>query len=100
MKHRFAALLVVGIMALSLAACGQQPVANNGSTSEPDTSAVQSNTPEGALIIAQQGMFSAGGTVITSDGTFDVSNYYMSREGSTTHVDPVSYTHLTLPTKA
>lgn len=32
-------------------------------------------------------MFSAGGTVITSDGTFDVSNYYMSREGSTSHVD-------------
>lgn len=32
-------------------------------------------------------MFSAGGTVITSDGTFDVSNYYTSREGSTAHVD-------------
>ena len=32
-------------------------------------------------------MFSAGGTVIQSDGTFDVSNYYMSREGSTSHVD-------------
>ena len=32
-------------------------------------------------------MFSAGGTVLTSDGTFDVSNYYMSREGSTSHVD-------------
>lgn len=87
MKHRFAALLLAGIMALSLAACGQQSAANNGSTSEPDTSAVQSNTPEDALIIAQQGMFSAGGTVITSDGTFDVSNYYMSREGSTAHVD-------------
>ena len=87
MKHRFAALLLAGIMALSLAACGQQSAANNGSTSEPDTSAVQSNTPEDALIIAQQGMFSAGGAVITSDGTFDVSNYYMSREGSTAHVD-------------
>ena len=37
--------------------------------------------------IAEQGMFSAGGTVITSDGTFDVSNYYTSREGSTSHVD-------------
>ena len=87
MKHRFDALLLDGIMERSLAACGQQSAANNGSTSEPDTSAVQSNTPEDALIIAQQGMFSAGGAVITSDGTFDVSNYYMSREGSTAHVD-------------
>ena len=25
--------------------------------------------------------------MIQSDGTFDVSNYYMSREGSTSHVD-------------
>lgn len=39
------------------------------------------------LTIAEQGIFSAGGTVIQSDGTFDVSNYYMSREGSTSHVD-------------
>ena len=32
-------------------------------------------------------MFSAGGTVLTSDGVFNVSNYYASREGSTLHVD-------------
>ena len=42
---------------------------------------------DGALVIAEQGMFSAGGTVLRSDGTFDVSNYYTSREGSTSHVD-------------
>ncbi|MCD8082829.1 MAG: alpha/beta fold hydrolase [Clostridiales bacterium] len=42
---------------------------------------------DGSLVIAKQGMFSAGGTVVTSDGTFDVSNYYTSREGSTSHVD-------------
>ena len=40
-----------------------------------------------ALTIKEQGMFSAGGTVITSDGIFDVDNYYTSREGSTSHVD-------------
>lgn len=40
-----------------------------------------------ALVIAEQGIFSAGGTVITSDGTFDVENYYTSREGSSSHVD-------------
>ena len=32
-------------------------------------------------------MFSAGGTVLTSDGVFNVSNYYTSRAGSTLHVD-------------
>lgn len=41
----------------------------------------------GSLEIAEQGMFSAGGTVTTSEGTFDVSHYYTSREGSTSHVD-------------
>lgn len=41
----------------------------------------------GSLTIAEQGMFSAGGTVTTSEGTFDVSHYYTSREGSTSHVD-------------
>ena len=35
------------------------------------------------LRIKKQGMFSAGGTVHTSDGVFDVSNYYTSRAGST-----------------
>lgn len=39
------------------------------------------------ISIKEQGIFSAGGTVITSDGTFDVSNYYTTREGSTSHVD-------------
>ena len=32
-------------------------------------------------------MFSAGGTVLTSDGVFNVSNHYSSRAGSTLHVD-------------
>ena len=39
------------------------------------------------LKIKEQGMFSAGGSVLRSEGTFDVSNYYTSREGSTLHVD-------------
>ena len=37
--------------------------------------------------IKKQGMFSAGGTVLYSDGVFDVSNYYNSRDGSSLHVD-------------
>lgn len=87
MKSRFAALLLAGIMTLSLVACGQQAAENTASTSEPETIVEQPSIPEGVLAIAEQGMFSAGGTVITSDGTFDVSNYYTSREGSTAHVD-------------
>ena len=39
------------------------------------------------LRIKEQGMFSAGGSVLHSPGTFDVSNYYTSRAGSTLHVD-------------
>lgn len=76
MKSRFAALLLAGIMTLSLVACGQQAAENTASTSEPETIVEQPSIPEGVLAIAEQGMFSAGGTVITSDGTFDVSNYY------------------------
>ena len=39
------------------------------------------------LKIKKQGMFSAGGTVLYSDGVFNVSNYYTSRAGSSLHVD-------------
>ena len=39
------------------------------------------------LRIKEQGMFSAGGSVLHSEGTFDVSNYYTSRAGSTLHAD-------------
>ncbi len=39
------------------------------------------------LRIKEQGMFSAGGSVLHSEWTFDVSNYYTSRAGSTLHVD-------------
>ena len=87
-------IILAGVLALSLlAGCAGTP-ANDGAPSPapegPQSEAQQepaAQVPEGALVIAEQGMFSAGGTVITSDGTFDVSNYYMSREGSTSHVD-------------
>lgn len=105
---KFTALFLSLMLILSLAACGSGGNQNNNATSstpesssEPenaqsaDASSEQStDTPmdadapqETVLSIAEQGMFSAGGTVIQSDGTFDVSNYYMSREGSTSHVD-------------
>ena len=92
-------LAVIGIsllLVLSLAACSSQPVSNSSSAassaSQPSSSAADNSKSEtepesGTLRIADQGIFSAGGTVISSDGTFDVANYYTSREGSTSHVD-------------
>lgn len=77
-NRKLAALLLCGTMSISLlAGCGN--AAQSSTTAAEDTS--------GALSIAEQGIFSAGGTVLTSDGTFDVSNYYTSRAGSTAHVD-------------
>lgn len=79
MKHnrKWLALSLTGAMTLSLlVGCAGNPNSSEGQSASSDT-----------LVIAEQGIFSAGGTVISSDGTFDVSNYYTSREGSTSHVD-------------
>ena len=93
-KTKLRNIVLAGILALSLlAGCASTP-ANDGTPAAvpegPQGEVQQENgsqIPDGALVIAEQGMFSAGGTVLKSDGTFDVSNYYMSREGSTSHVD-------------
>ena len=88
---KWLSLALAGAMSLSLlAGCDTPP--NDGTPAQtpggPQGEAQQEAVlPDGALVIKEQGMFSAGGTVLTSDGTFDVSNYYMSREGSTSHVD-------------
>ena len=99
MKHtkKWLSLALAGVLSLSLlAGCssGTPSSSSSGSSADlssggADASQVQEETPSdsGALVIAEQGIFSAGGTVIQSDGTFDVSNYYTSREGSTAHVD-------------
>lgn len=90
-KHKkWLSLALAGALSLSLLAGCQNNTPAGGSSGNPaDQSQSQTVTqvPEGALVIKEQGMFSAGGTVLTSDSTFDVSNYYMSREGSTSHVD-------------
>lgn len=87
-NHRIAALTLTGALALSLLAGCSNSGPNASSSTPPAASESQSaQAGTGALNIAEQGMFSAGGTVIQSDGTFDVANYYTSREGSTSHVD-------------
>lgn len=62
------------------------------SLSRPDekeaySSVQQTEKAEGPLVIRKQGIFSAGGTVLRSDGTYNVKEYYTSRDGSTAHVD-------------
>lgn len=93
---RLSAIGISLLLALSLAACSSQPTANNSSTissasqqSSPaaDNSSNEAEPESDVLRITDQGIFSAGGTVIQSDGIFDVANYYTSREGSTSHVD-------------
>ena len=95
-------LAVVSASALLLAGCGNTNTNANHETTadsvittenseeenkEESADAVESTTLENVISIKEQGMFSAGGTLITSEGTFDSANYYTSREGSTSHVD-------------
>ena len=92
--HRIAALAVSAVMAAALttaplSAFAAAPAAEENSLADllPDSVREFLGLGEGPLRIAEQGIFSAGGTVIRSDGTFDVSSYYTSREGSTSHMD-------------
>lgn len=74
-KNKWIAAIMTTALAFMMTAC------SNGNT------ATVADNQADILSIADQGIFSAGGTVIQSDGTFDVSNYYTSRDGSTSHVD-------------
>lgn len=87
-KNKRVAAVLITSLAFTITACGNDKTVYD--TTEDTSSVVSVETEEkqgNVLTIAEQGIFSAGGTVIQSDGTFDVSNYYMSREGSTSHVD-------------
>ena len=90
-QHRkWLALALAGALTLSLlAGCAgnETPSASDSGSASQETQEPVTQTGSDALVIAEQGIFSAGGTVIQSDGTFDVANYYTSREGSTSHVD-------------
>ena len=83
-----AAVLGLSVLAAPVSAAAAAPAEENGVLDLlPDGVREFLGLGEGPLRIAEQGIFSAGGTVIRSDGTFDVSSYYTSREGSTSHVD-------------
>lgn len=88
MKHtkKIAAVLIVALCAAQLAACGSRSAETvHISTANADAEAV--NT-DGALVIAEQGMFSAGGITVTSGGMFDPENQWEETgAGQTAHVD-------------
>ena len=81
-RNKWTALILLGALVLSLLTGCAGTTANDGTpatTPEGPQGEAQQDAgvqiPDGALVIAEQGMFSAGGTVLKSDGTFDVSNY-------------------------
>lgn len=60
----------------------------NGSNSLEENNQEKNNSDSDSFVIAEQGMFSAGGTVITSDGTFNPENHWEETgAGQTTHAD-------------
>lgn len=92
MKCRLTAMLLAGALLLPMAACSSTnpPAADdasgasNASTSGPEAADI----PEGALVIAEQGIFSAGGIVVESEGTFNPEDQWEETgAGQTAHVD-------------
>ena len=83
LQHRAAALTAAAVLALSTVAApltafaaSESAPAENGILDLLPAPLRDLIDPENApLRIAEQGIFSAGGTVIRSDGTFDVGNY-------------------------
>lgn len=67
----------------------RQPRQNRRATSETAESTDETAAADdGALVIKEQGIFSAGGTTITSNGTFDPEDQWEeSGAGQTAHVD-------------
>ena len=92
-QKRFLSAVLTGAMTVMLfAGCGSNTQAdtraeNTVSEQVEETEAVSSET-SGALVIVEQGIFSAGGTTIVSDGEFDPENQWEEiGAGQTAHVD-------------
>lgn len=93
-RRKAAKALFTSILAITITLTGSQggadlPNAVSSIFTMPNAEAAekQDNTHNQPLVIAEQGIFSAGGIVTHSEGTFDVANYYTSRAGSTSHAD-------------
>jgi len=82
---KIAALILCGAMSVSLlAACAS----NTGNAATQATEVTASDEESTNLVIAEQGIFSAGGITVTSEGTFDPENQWEDTgAGQTAHVD-------------
>lgn len=100
MQKRLALALPTVLMMALLAGCASgapaaSPTATAELTAQPTAEATPEATeaPEAALdpdwiVLADQGMFSAGGTTITAEGTFDPEDQWEATgAGQTAHVD-------------
>lgn len=89
---KIAALILCGVMSVSLlAACTSNTGIATATQTAPQATEVTASVeePESTnLVIAEQGIFSAGGITVTSDGTFDPENQWEDTgAGQTAHVD-------------
>lgn len=89
---KIAALILCGVMSVSLlAACTSNTGIATATQTAPQATEVTVSVeePESTnLVIAEQGIFSAGGITVTSDGTFDPENQWEDTgAGQTAHVD-------------
>lgn len=100
MQKRFALALAAVLMMALLAGCASgAPAASPTATAEPTAQPTAEATPEATeapeaaldpdwIVLADQGMFSAGGTTITAEGTFDPEDQWEATgAGQTAHVD-------------
>ena len=100
MQKRLALALVAVLTMALLAGCASgAPAASPTATAEPTAQPTAEATPEATeapeaaldpdwIVLADQGMFSAGGTTITAEGTFDPENQWEATgAGQTAHVD-------------
>lgn len=84
-NKKWAALALSSVMALSVLT-GCAGVTSSSKTTESQTNITESTST--VLRIAEQGIFSAGGTTLTSDGTFNPEDQWEeSGVGQTSHVD-------------
>ena len=100
MQRRLALALPAVLMMALLADCTSgAPAASPTATAEPTAQPTAEATPEATqapeaaldpdwIVLADQGMFSAGGTTITAEGTFDPEDQWEATgAGQTAHVD-------------
>lgn len=82
--RKIVALTLVGMMTLT--ACSNTSQQNTAQ--QPEQIQQTQQTDENVLMIAEQGMFSSGGKVITAEGTFNPEDHWEETgAGQTAHVD-------------